>query len=91
MSNSDTTPEADYTLGMRILRESCTGEDVRALQILLKAKGYDLGTAGPNKDGMDGEYGPKTKAAVQSYQHSESLEEDGVAGRDTMSHILGLK
>ena len=85
------TITADYTLGMRILREGCQGEDVRALQILLKGNGYDLGTAGPNKDGVDGEYGPKTKAAVQGYQHCESLEEDGVAGHDTMSHILGLK
>lgn len=86
-----TDAEPEYTLGMRILREGCTGEDVRALQILLKAKGYDLGTAGPNKDGVDGKYGPKTKAAVRSYQHAENLKEDGVAGHDTMSHLLGVK
>ena len=84
-------PVVDYTLGMRYLREGCEGEDVRALQILLKGRGYYLGTAGPNKDGVDGDYGPKTKAAVQRFQRDENLEDDGVAGHDTMSHILGIK
>ena len=83
--------KVDYTLGMRYLREGCEGEDVRALQILLNGRGYDLGTAGPNKDGVDGVYGPKTQMAGQRFQGDENLEEDGVAGHDTMSHILGIK
>ena len=32
----------------------------------LKAKGYNLGTTGPNKDGVDGIMGPKTRAAVEA-------------------------
>jgi hypothetical protein len=38
---------------------------VMELQKQLKAAGYDLGTSGPNKDGIDGFMGAKTKAAQQ--------------------------
>jgi len=32
----------------------------------LKAKGYNLGTTGANRDGVDGVMGPKTRAAVEA-------------------------
>jgi hypothetical protein len=38
---------------------------VMELQKQLKAAGYNLGTSGPNKDGVDGFMGAKTKAAQQ--------------------------
>ena len=38
------------------------------IQQALKDKGYDIGTSGPNKDGIDGIYGPKTKAAISQFQ-----------------------
>ena len=40
-------------------------EDVVALQTMLKNDGYDLGTYGPNGDGVDGKLGPKTISAIQ--------------------------
>jgi hypothetical protein len=40
-------------------------EDVVALQTMLKNDGYDLGTYGPNGDGIDGKIGPKTISAIQ--------------------------
>jgi hypothetical protein len=40
-------------------------EDVIALQTILKNDGYDLGTYGPNSDGIDGKLGPKTISAIQ--------------------------
>jgi hypothetical protein len=40
-------------------------EDVVALQTILKNDGYDLGTYGPNSDGIDGKLGPKTISAIQ--------------------------
>jgi hypothetical protein len=40
-------------------------EDVVALQTILKNDGYDLGTYGPNGDGIDGKLGPKTISAIQ--------------------------
>jgi peptidoglycan hydrolase-like protein with peptidoglycan-binding domain len=42
--------------------------EVMELQKQLKAAGYDLGTSGPNRDGVDGIMGPKTRAAQQLIQ-----------------------
>jgi ribosomal protein L12E/L44/L45/RPP1/RPP2 len=39
--------------------------EVVALQKQLVAAGYKLGTSGPNRDGIDGIMGPKTRAAQQ--------------------------
>ena len=39
--------------------------EVVELQKQLKAAGYNLGTSGPNRDGVDGIMGPKTRAAQQ--------------------------
>ena len=37
-------------------------------QTMLKAKGYNLGTFGPNKDGIDGVMGKFTRDALDAYQ-----------------------
>lgn len=39
--------------------------DIVQFQQGLKNDGYDLGTFGPNKDGIDGKLGPKTVTAIQ--------------------------
>lgn len=38
-------------------------EAIAALQRILKTKGHDLGKSGPKRDGVDGDYGAKTRAA----------------------------
>lgn len=53
--------------GQRILREGDTGADVSALQ---RALGV----------GADGEFGPKTKAALMAFQKARGLTVDGEAG-----------
>ena len=83
--------EEDFTLGFRILREGCVGDDVRALQLMLKARGYQCGNYGTNGDGADGEFGASTKTKLISYQRVNGLEPDGEAGPDTMSALLGIK
>lgn len=40
-----------------------TRDQALAVQRGLKTKGYDLGRAGPNRDGIDGDYGPTTHRA----------------------------
>ena len=44
------------------------GPEVEALQQRLKQEGFDLGTFGPNKDGIDGQFGSKTKTALMQFQ-----------------------
>ena len=94
-SQSDTPTaiprEEDFTLGFRILREGCVGDDVRALQLMLKARGYQCGNYGANGDGADGDFGASTKTKLISYQRVNGLEPDGEAGPDTMSALLGIK
>lgn len=77
------TKKEGYTMKMRTLRKGCKGEDVRALQILLKGRGFDCGDA-------DGIYGAKTEAAVRKYQESKKLTADGIAGPATMGSLLGV-
>ena len=82
--------EADFKLSFRVLKEGCVGEDVRALQLLLKARGYQCGNYGPNKDGADGEFGAATKAKLISYQSAKGINANGEAEANTMSALLGI-
>lgn len=58
---------------MRTLRVGNSGDDVRQLQTRLQESGFDPG-------GIDGDYGPKTAAAVRSFQLSKGLLLADVAG-----------
>lgn len=79
--------KGDFTLEMRNLKKGCKGEDVKALQILLIGRGYSCG-----KCGADGDFGSGTEKAVRAYQGDSdgALTVDGVAGKNTMSALLGL-
>ena len=54
---------------------------VSKLQKMLVDKDYDLGKYGPNKDGVDGLFGRKTKAALSKYNYEKEI--DGVIGPKT--------
>lgn len=75
--------EEGYKMNLRILRKGCTGDDVRALQILLKGYGYNCGT-------VDGIFGSNTDSKVRAYQKDHGLPVDGEAGPDTMGSLLGV-
>ena len=88
--DKDYTTEAepvkkDFSIGMRTLRYGDRGEDVRALQILLKGRGCNGDMHEP-----DGIYGPDTKGAVILFQKKVGLVPDGVAGVLTWSALLGV-
>ena len=80
-----------FALHLRILRQGCVGEDVKALQLMLKARGYQCGYYGSNGDGADGDFGAATKAKLISYQSAAGLVPDVEAGPDTMGALLGIK
>ena len=69
------TPETNYDLGERILRNGMEGADVKQLQGYLIQLGYDCG-----KWGADGDYGDATQMAVIDFQKDHSLAADGVYG-----------
>jgi peptidoglycan hydrolase-like protein with peptidoglycan-binding domain len=61
---------------------------VAAVQAALVAKGYDLGSSGPNNDGVDGLYGSKTKAAVKKLQAAFGYSSSGTIDEGV---IMALK
>ena len=69
---------------VKLLKNGCKGEDVRALQILLMGRGYSVGNCG-----ADGVFGNDTHSAVCKYQRARLLEIDGIVGEETMSSLLG--
>ena len=78
------TKKGDFTVEMRVLKNGCKGDDVRALQILLIGNSFDCGPWG-----ADGNFGDATQAAVLRYQKENGLLSDGMAGPETMTHLLG--
>jgi putative chitinase len=65
---------------MPILKQGSSGPDVLGLQKKLKDLGFD-----PN--GVDGNFGPGTKAAVIAFQQSKGLQADGIAGPATLAAL----
>lgn len=65
--------------GRRTLRPGHSGGDVAELQRQLTRHGF--------KVSADGEYGPKTKAAVAAFQKSRRLTRDGIAGPQTITAL----
>ena len=80
---SVTEPAKKYKLGDRIIKRGIKGDDVSELQAALVKLGYDLGTYGPRKDGVDGDCGSKTVQAIEDFQGSHGLEVDGQYGKKT--------
>ena len=86
-----TTPTSDditnpYTEPTKLLRKGSkdTGNDtgVRWVQWHLNRLKYCLGS-----DGIDGDFGPKTLAAVLAFQSSAKIEVDGVVGPETRAAL----
>ena len=57
-----------------------TGELVRSVQERLNARGFDAGPA-------DGVAGPRTRAAIRSYQQRHALLVDGQPTRELLEHL----
>ncbi len=74
------------TMNLHQVYRGCTGEEVRAWQILLLGRGYDIGSTG-----ADGEFGAATEGAVKAFQRTYGLVEDGIIGKDTGTILIAGK
>lgn len=74
--------DVTFNLQLRVLRRSCKGEDVKALQLYLRGYGYTIDA--------DGSFGPATENAVECYQEDNNLNVNGIVDSDTMAHVMGL-
>jgi hypothetical protein len=64
------------------------GDDVKKIQQALKLKGYNLGTTGPNGDGIDGDFGPSTQRAIKDFQTKSKLRPTGSVDQQTRNYLF---
>ena len=65
--------------------------EIKALQNALVRLGYDLGTGGVFRNGVDGEFGPTTENAVMQFQTDRGYSGpnvDGVVGTTTLNEMI---
>ena len=65
--------------------------EVKALQRALVALGYDLGSTGVFKNGVDGDYGLLTESAVNQFQldrEFSGVDVDGIVGESTYRELI---
>ena len=66
-----------------VLQSGDSGETVRAMQILLRGRGFGVGWYG-----ADGEFGAATEEGLRAFQRVKTEETDGVCGERTWSRLL---
>jgi peptidoglycan hydrolase-like protein with peptidoglycan-binding domain len=83
--HSAATSGSILTADGSLLRRGVSGTTVQALQTALRLLGFDPGPA-------DGQFGPRTSAAVLLFQAAQNLTADGIIGvqsRAALTHALG--
>src|SRR5687768_13812887 len=85
LTSSTAHADACYTWN-RNLSQGANGEDVRQLQIRIAGyPGYGAVL------GLDGDFGPATRAALVRFQQAYGLTADGVAGPQTYTRLYALQ
>ncbi len=74
------TSTTDYNAGYPVLKLGSDGSDVYDMQERLKELGYYTGA-------LDGKFASGTQSAVMSFQQSNGLSADGIAGRATQDKL----
>lgn len=85
-AEADPAP-ATVTVKLEVLSMGSTGEQVEALQRILKSYGYQLGNNNP----YDGNFGKLTDAAVREFQADNNLPITGDVDEQTWAKLLGIK
>ncbi len=82
---NENTSEGEKTVNieMTVLKKGAKGEQVKTLQRLLLALGYDL-----KHYGADGSFGGTTDKAVRAFQSNNGLAVDGSVGKATWTKLL---
>jgi hypothetical protein len=83
------TTYEDVINGKGVLKMGMRGDAVNQLQQMLVELGYNLGTTGVSKNGVDGGFGKLTDTAIRQFQNSNRpLTVDGIVGKNTSQVIL---
>jgi Putative peptidoglycan binding domain len=77
-------PPTDWTkkaiMALAQIRKGAKGGTVRTAQGLLDARGVQVT--------VDGDFGPKTDAAVRKFQRARKIADDGIIGKTTWHHLM---
>ena len=68
---------------MSVLKKGVKGNQVKTLQRLLVAFGFNVGSSG-----IDGDFGTSTDTAVKKFQAKYKLSADGIVGANTWNKLL---
>jgi peptidoglycan hydrolase-like protein with peptidoglycan-binding domain len=86
---------ADPTPNARVLKLGSKGEDVKSWQRVMKRFGYDIGTFGPDGDGVDGDFGATMDQVTRAFQtwglsrtRDPQIKVDGIVGPFTRRLVL---
>lgn len=80
--------ESTVNIELTVLRKGSEGEEVKTLQRLLLALGYEMKSASGKKYGADGDFGGATETAVITFQKAKGLDDDGIVGKKTWEALL---
>lgn len=75
--------ENPYKEPTKLIVKGSKGDGVKWLQYELIEAGYNIGTYGPDHNGIDGQAGSKTISALTSFQQSAKIQIDGICGPET--------
>ena len=75
--------EPTVTITLPQLEQGDSGRSVKAMQILIEAAGYSVGSAG-----ADGIFGTGTLRGLKKYQDKKGLTVDGICGTKTWTKLL---
>jgi hypothetical protein len=95
MAGRDAVPELNtatmyYNVRLPLLVRGSSGPSVEALQTLLKGRGYNLGSFGPNRDGVDGDFGDATENALEAFQEDVNIKPDGKCGGQSWLALITM-
>lgn len=81
--------ENTVNIKLNVLRKGSTGDQVKALQRILRDRGWH--DAEGKRLKADGDFGDKTEQALRKLQKKKKLTVDGVCGEATWRELLGVK
>lgn len=65
-------------------------KEVVEAQTYLTVMGFPIGSSGPNNNGVDGQAGSKTEAAVKSFQKMNGMEPTGIIDPETLNKMKSV-
>lgn len=79
------------TLELPVLKKGDKNDAVKAMQILLTARGYVMKSESGKVYGVDGSFGGATKSALDRYQLDKHFPATGKCDRGTWAALLGIE